>query len=208
MQYTIKDASGVVRFVADLPYTALPPHVAREAVRAALAAGVSLSGTNLNGINLNSTNLCGVDLSHTSLRETSLFGAALVGANLTGSDLFRADMCKADLRNANLRNANLYGASLTGATMHGANLKGTGLRGANLHGAKGIVSFGPVGGLGRIGYAVDHGALVMVQLGCFWGTSGSAVTAIETSYRGDRCAAYVGLLRAAVVALRAFGRED
>lgn len=51
----------------------------------------------------------------------------------------------------------------------GSDLSKANLRGANLRGAKGIVSCGPVGNIGRIIYGVNHGDHVMVRAGCFWG---------------------------------------
>ena len=88
---------------------------------------------------------------------------------------------------ANLRGANLHGANLSGAYLHGANLSGADLSGAylygaNLGGAEGIVSFGPIGKNGRIGYAVQHTDGPMFALGCFWGDLKDTRAAIVAKY--------------------------
>lgn len=83
------------------------------------------------------------------------------------------------------------------ADLSGADLS----EGANLSGAHGIVSFGPAGNARRIGYAVAFpDGTVMVQLGCFWGTSEGAISAIAKKYgEGSAYAALVAAATAAVL---------
>jgi hypothetical protein len=88
----------------------------REAVIAAVEAGVDLSGANLSGANL--------------------YGANLSGAKLSGADLYGANLSGAYLSGANLSGAYLGGADLRGAYLSGANLSGADLYGANLYRAK------------------------------------------------------------------------
>jgi hypothetical protein len=126
--------------------------------------------------------LRGADLERANLRGADLERADLEGANLSGADLEGANLSGADLRWADLRWANLEGANLSGANLEGANLSGANLEGANLEGAKGIVSFGPVGYEGRIGYAVKHEDGAMLKLGCFWGSEAQTLEAIEKKY--------------------------
>jgi hypothetical protein len=106
-------------------------------------------------------------------------------ANLRRANLTDADLTDADLTAADLRRADLRGADLTDAD----------LRAADLTDANGIVSFGPVGDEGRIGYAVAHEDEPRVQLGCFWGAQAEAVTAIRKKYGAD--SAYEALVVAA-----------
>ena len=140
-----------------------------------------------------------------------LYGADLREANLYGANLSRADLREANLSRADLREANLYGVDLCGANLREANLSradlreanlsmgvdlcGANLRGADLRGAKGIVSFGPVGGELRIGYMTSAG----VKLGCFWGSYKDALSAVSEKY-GEQ-SAYVQMLKAAKAVL-------
>jgi hypothetical protein len=135
---------------------------------------------NLHGADLTNANMTGANL-----REANLHGASLSKADLRGASLSKADLFAANLFAANLRGANLRGADLTGASLSKADLRR----------AKGIISFGPVGDDGRIGYAVNHGTHAMVQLGCFWGTEKEALAAIKEKY-GAR-SSYAALVRAA-----------
>ena len=90
---------------------------------------------------------------------------------------------------------------LRGAYLRGADLSGAYLSGAYLSGAKNIISFGPVGNDGRIGYAVTgKEGDIMVQLGCFWGTQKEAVAAVSEKY--GKKGAYVALLKAACDVLK------
>ena len=130
-----------------------------------------------------------------NLREANLREANLREANLREANLYMADLREADLYRANLRGANLYRADLYMANLYMANLSGANLSVADLRGAKGIISFGPVGSERRIGYAVNHGSVAMVQLGCFWGTQKDAVAAIHKRY-GPR-SKYAAIVRAA-----------
>jgi len=118
---TIRSIYGEDLYVAD---TAT---MMREAVEAAVRAGVDLSRANLRGANLRDTNLHGVDL-----RRANLGGAHLSGANLHGADLSGADLSGADLSGANLHGVDLSGADLIGADLSGANLSGAFLSGAFL----------------------------------------------------------------------------
>jgi len=125
----------------------------------------------------------------------------LRGAYLRGADLSGADLSGADLSGADLSGAYLSGADLSGAYLRGADLSGAYLSGAYLSGAKNIISFGPVGNDGRIGYAVTgKEGDIMVQLGCFWGTQKEAVAAVSEKY--GKKGAYVALLKAACDVLK------
>lgn len=104
------------------------------------------------------------------------------------------------LREADLREAYLSGANLSETNLSEANFSGANLDGANLYGASGIVSFGPVGATGRLGYAVRHNRSVKVQLGCFWGTAKTAIQRIRKKY-GDG-SAYEQLVVAACRAVQ------
>jgi hypothetical protein len=117
--------------------------------------------------------------------RADLSGASLRGADLSGADLSWADLSGADLRGANLSEADLSGASL---------------READLSGANQIISFGPVGREKRIGYAVKHGDVCMVKLGCFWGTEAEALTAIEAKYGAN--STYAALVTASCSVLK------
>jgi hypothetical protein len=87
-----------------------------------------------------------------------------------------------DLSEANLRYADLSEANLSGANLRYADLSEADLQWANLSKTKGIISFGPVGYEGRIGYAVKHKTCIMVKLGCFWGRQDDAVQAVNEKY--------------------------
>ena len=126
-------------------------------------------------------------------------GADLSGADLSRADLYGADLSGADLYGANLSGANLSGANLSRANLYGANLSGANLYGANLYGANHVVSFGPVGRYRRVGYVVAHRDAHMVQLGCFWGSLGEALTRIAAQY-GEN-SSYASLVSAAAATL-------
>lgn len=83
---------------------------------------------------------------------------------------------------ADLREADLRGACLFKADLFGADLRGADLRGADLYGAKGILQWQSPSGFKRICYSVKHPATVMHQLGCFWGDTHEAVSAIRKKY--------------------------
>lgn len=68
------------------------------------------------------------------------------------------------------------------ADLSGADLRGANLGGANLGGANGIMSFGPVGSSGRIGYAVIFDGTIMFALGCHWGNLADTCAAIVKNY--------------------------
>ena len=78
--------------------------------------------------------------------------------------------------------ANLEVADLEGANLWGAYLRGAHLSGADLWGAKGILQWQSPQGQKRICFSVKHKDHVMHQLGCFWGTTDEAVTAIREKY--------------------------
>lgn len=121
------------------------------------------------------------------LADVDAASADLSGADLSGADLYRADLYR----------ANLYGANLCAANLYGANLCGANLYGANLYGAIGIVSFGPVGDFGRIGYVVAHDPEPFVQLGCWWGP----LSATLDKLRAERTPGYVAIVKAAALVL-------
>lgn len=125
-----------------------------------------------------------------SARPSIKMGLAVKCADLQGTNLRNAY-----LAGTNLQGTNLEGANLEGADLEGADLKGAYLQGAYLAGAKSLVSFGPVGNEGRIGYAVQHEKSIMVRLVCFWGTEKEAIEAVSKKY-GAR-SGYVSILRAA-----------
>ena len=106
----------------------------KEAVEAAVKAGVDLAGADLAGAYLR--------------------GAYLDGAYLDGADLAGADLAGAKLRGAYLDGAYLRGAYLDGAYLDGASLGGAYLGGAKvgagddeaaLAGSRPIVQIGPIG---------------------------------------------------------------
>ena len=94
----------------------------------------------------------------------------------------RADLSDANLTRTNLSGANLYGANLSSA---------------NLSGAEGLVSFGPVGTRGRIGYVVQHDPEPMVRLGCWWETLSETIEILEQ----NRTPGYVAIVKAAALVL-------
>ena len=71
------------------------------------------------------------------------------------------------------------------------------LRGADLRGAFGIVSFGPVGSQGRIGYIVQCEIEPMVLLGCWWGTLSATIAKLKA----ERSPGYVAIVEAAALVL-------
>ena len=103
-------------------------------------------------------------------------------AGLSGADLSRADLSKADLRWADLSEADLRWADLIGV---------------DLSGAYGIVSFGPVGSQGRIGYIVQCDTEPVVLLGCWWGTLSATIAKLKA----DRSPGYVAIVEAAALVL-------
>jgi uncharacterized protein YjbI with pentapeptide repeats len=85
------------------------------------------------------------------------------------------------LTDAILTDADLRGAILTGAILRGAILTG-----AILTGAKDIVSVSGVGSEGRTAYFVNHhDDIIMVQAGCFWGTTDELLAESEKEYGQD-----------------------
>ena len=136
-----------------------------------------LSRADLSGANLSGADLRGADLRDANLSGAYLSRANLRGANLSGANLRGAYLSDADLRGADLRVANLSGADLSRAYLRVANLSGADLRGAN-----GIMSFGPVGRSGRIGYAVITDNGVVFALGCHWGNLADTCAAIVKKY--------------------------
>jgi len=137
-------------------------------------------------------------------------GAVIFTAEKAGVSLQDADLRYANLRGANLRDAKLQGADLEDANLEGANLRDADLQDANLEsadlkhtnfkGAKSIISFGPVGDQGRIGYAVRHEDALMVMLGCFYGTEEQAIRRVKREY-GAR-SGYVSMIKAACQCLK------
>lgn len=140
------------------------------------------------------------DLHCADLQGASLRAANLYCAQLRGADLRYADLTFADLRGANIRDANLFGAYLCGANLHdanlcgasvsAANLRGADLRGANLYGADlsgavGILSLGPIGSREDTLYVVQHADGLRYKTGCFWGTRGEFLAAVEQSHASD-----------------------
>ena len=123
--------------------------------------------------------------------------ANLIDADLTRANLTDARLVRADITGANITNACLVRADITGANLTGANLTGANLTGANLTDAKGIISFGPVGTEGRIGYIVAQDDEPMVQLGCWWETLSKTIEILER----ERTPGYVAIVKAAALVL-------
>ena len=98
---------------------------------------------------------------------------------------------------ADLRGAYLSKADLSGADLRGADLRWADLSGAYLSGAFGIVSFGPVGSQGRIGYIVQCEIEPMVLLGCWWGTLSATIAKLKA----ERSPGYVAIVEAAALVL-------
>lgn len=120
---------------------------ARQAVREALAAGVSFSTLNLTGADLSGMDLVGADLSGALLESACLDGADLRKANLhravlahaslrrtrlDGADLSEANLGRSTLLDASAVEANLGEAELMGADLSRAVLRGADLRKASL----------------------------------------------------------------------------
>ena len=101
----------------------------------------------------------------------------------------------ADSVRANLSGADLTEACLSRACLSRAYLARADLTEAKLAGAKGIVSFGPVGQGGRIGYAVAGPDGPRVYLGCFSGSRDETCKAIRKKY--GKNSAYELLVNAA-----------
>ncbi len=116
----------------------------REALRAAVTAGVSLRGADLSeadligadlrGANLSEANLCGADLSWANLSGANLSGASLSWANLSGANLSEANLRSACLTRASLSGANLRACDLSGCDLREANLREANLRACDLSG--------------------------------------------------------------------------
>ena len=154
----------------------------RADLRGAYLRRADLRGADLSRANLGGANLGGADLRRADLRGANLRDANLSYADLSDVSLRRANLGGADLRRAYLRRANLGGADLSDADLRGANLRDANLRDANLSRADGIMSFGPVGRHGRIGYAVIFDGTTMFALGCYWGNFDDTCKAIVEKY--------------------------
>ena len=148
-------------------------------------------------VNAVRADLRGAYLSKAYLRGADLSKADLRGADLRGADLSKAYLRGADLSGADLSGAYLSGADLRGADLRGADLSGAYLSGADLSGAFGIVSFGPVGSQGRIGYIVQCEIEPMVLLGCWWGTLSATIAKLKA----ERSPGYVAIVEAAALVL-------
>jgi hypothetical protein len=114
--------------------------------------------------------LSGIDLKNSVLRNVNLKNANLYRANLSGCDLTNSNLMGANLNFVNLKNANLENASLYGA---------------ELRNAKGIIHWQSPIGMKRTCYSVKYDYCVMHKIGCFWGDTGEAVTAIRKKYGND-----------------------
>jgi hypothetical protein len=111
--------------------------------------------------------------------------ADLRGADLSGCDLRFANLENSYLKGANLKGADLSCCDLTFANLRGANLRGVNLRDADLRSTKGVIQWQSPVGMKRICYSVKHNDCVMHNLGCFWGDTDKAVTAIREKYGDD-----------------------
>ena len=141
----------------------------------------------VDDIEINGEKLASILVAHAEWLEDSETGirASLSGADLSGANLSRADLSRADLHSADLSGANLSRADLSRADLSGASLSGAHLSCADLSRADGIMSFGPIGRDGRIGYAVLHADVVMYQLGCHWGNLVDTCAAIVRKHGAD-----------------------
>ena len=144
--------------------------------------------------------LRGADLSYAILRSADLNYVDLRDADLSYADLEDSYLSYVNLSGADLSYADLNGADLCRTVFRGANLSDVDLRGADLHAAKGISSFYPVGSRRRTGYAVKHANCIMIQLGCFWGSSEEAIRKVSEKYGAD--SSYVDFIKAAVKTLK------
>lgn len=115
-----------------------------------------------------------IKLQRAGLQGVDLRGANLYGADFRGADLYGADLCDADLQWADLH----------GVDLRWANLHGTDLYAANLYRGVGAVQWQSPLGLKRMCYSVAHGEKVMHKIGCFWGDTEEAASAIIKKY-GD-----------------------
>ena len=134
---------------------------------------------------LSGANLSGADLERADLRRANLSGADLSRADLSGANLRHANLSGADLERADLRRANLSGANLSGTDLSGTDLSGADLRRADLRCAMGIMQWQAPQGEKRTCYSVKHADCVMHKLGCFWGDTKDAVSAIRLKYGDD-----------------------
>jgi hypothetical protein len=124
--------------------------------------------------------LSGADLENADLRGTNLSGADLYNANLENADLRGTNLSGADLVDAYLIDADLENANLVDADLSGANLEN-----ANLYNAKGFIQWQSPVGIKRICQSFKEGGYVMHKLGCFYGNTEKAVTAIRKKYGDD-----------------------
>jgi hypothetical protein len=135
----------------------------------------------LNGIeggvqaDLEGADLRGADLRDAYLRFANLENAYLEGANLSGCDL----------RDAKLIGACLGNSDLSGANLENADLQDADLENANLYNTKGFIQWQSPVGIRRICYTFKEGGCVMHKLGCFYGNTEKAVTAIKKKYGDD-----------------------
>jgi hypothetical protein len=119
------------------------------------------------------------------LKGANLANANLIAVNLRDANLMGVNLRGADLRSANLVNADLRGADLRDAYLNGVNLRGAYLNRVNLRGAEGIIQWQSPLGVKRICYSVKYDYCVMHKIGCFWGDTDEAVTAIRQKYGND-----------------------
>jgi hypothetical protein len=184
------------------PLSGARANLSRADLSGACLSGANLSGADLSRANLSGAYLDGVNLSGANLSRADLDGACLIGAdlsraNLSGAYLDGANLSGADLIGAYLDGARLIGADLSRADLSGANLSWANLSGAYLDGASSIVSFGPVGSSGRIGYLVAADPKPMVLLGCFWESLDIALEVLKK----ERTPGYVAIVEAAALVL-------
>jgi len=149
----------------------------------------------------NKADLSGANISWADLSYTNLSEANLSYTNFSGSDLSYTNLSEADLYKANLYNANFSNANLSGTYLSEANLSMADLYKANLSKAKGIVQFGPAPTSGRIGYCVDHGDKIMVQLGCWWGELDKTIQRIAEVHSNEIGRAYADMVKSAARSL-------
>ena len=160
----------------------------REAVQAAVQAGVSLRNANLRNANLRNADLSDADLSDANLRNANLRNADLWNANLRNANLSDADLSDADLSDANLSDANLSDADLSDAKYNDEKVRG-------------IYQVAGVGSERRMTVAIITLGEIHIQCGCFRDTMEKFKEKIEQTHADN--ARYLTEYRAVVAFIEA-----
>lgn len=181
--------------------------ISKTKFRAARITGVDFTGSEQRGVNYRNANIRDSVFTGSQLPSIS-FGSAKIndcvfdGAFLASSNFEEALVRDSSLVGADLSYCNMEKADLRGSNFTGAKLEGTRLAGAIVELVEGLVAFGPIGCVRRMGYAVKHTNGPMVQLGCFWGSKDEAILAITKRYgEFEAGAAYIRMVEAACAAV-------